>query len=163
MNLERRSFIKGSALLAAMSAVGGVRAAGIVNHEQKYHDRCTRPNFRCRKSCSIRSRCYNARHRIRWRAFAVSDFALGYAEVGRQREDGERGAVPCEGVPLRMLDDRVMRIRMTGLSREQSTGIVSVRPHSPSPSATGRSLRRRSGRRSTPSPHAAKMRRLTSR
>lgn len=116
MNLERRSFIKGSALLAAMSAVGGVRAAGIVNHEQKYHDRWhatqlpvpqklldSEPVLQCPAPDSMGV------------AFAVSDFALGYAEVADNEKMENAVQYACEGVPLAMLDDRVMRIRMTGL------------------------------------------------
>ena len=114
MRIERRSFLKGSALVAAAGLVG--RAPAMMPTEQAAHDKWNNaprasgegllegePVLQAPASDSMGV------------AFAVTALANGFAEVADNPELKNARRFMAEGLPLAKIDDRVLQVRMTDL------------------------------------------------
>ena len=115
MALKRRSFLAGSAFLAA-AGIAPV-AAGMLPSEQAAHDKYkatevpppdhlldSEPVLQVPAPDSVGV------------AFAVTALAVGYAEVADNPEMNHPKRYISEGMPMAMIDDRVLRVRMEGLT-----------------------------------------------
>ncbi len=121
--MKRRNFIKASALLAA-AGTGGLLNAAPVHHpgggrEMDEKDPATEPSAgdvpddgRLIVSAPMLQNFAATSVGV---AFAVNDLANGYVLVGERPDLSDARKVLCGGYRVTDIDDRVVRVRLTGL------------------------------------------------
>ena len=114
VNLERRSFLKGTALLAAAGALKPGQA--MMKSEQAAYDKYNamsipRPDGLLDGEPVLQVPAPDSMGV----AFAVTALANGFAEVADNPDMKNASRFMAEGMPLAGIDDRVLRVRMTGL------------------------------------------------
>ena len=114
VNLERRSFLKGTALLAAAGVLRPGQA--MMKAEQAAYDKYNamvipRPEWLLDGEPVLQVPAPDSMGV----AFAVTALANGFAEIADNPEMKNATRFMAEGMPLAGIDDRVLRVRMTGL------------------------------------------------
>ena len=114
MQIERRSFLKGSAILAAAGVIPQAKA--MMPGEQAAHDKwhaapVSRPEGLLDGEPVLQVPAPDSMGV----AFAVTQMANGFAEVADNAEMKNATRFMAEGLPLAGIDDRVLQVRMTGL------------------------------------------------
>ena len=113
-SIERRSFLKGSALMAAAAALKP--GSAMMKSEQYAHDKyhamkVPRPEGLLDGEPVLQAPAPESMGV----AFAVTALANGFAEVADNPEMKGAARFMAEGLPLAGIDDRVLQVRMTGL------------------------------------------------
>ena len=113
--IERRAFLKGSALLAAAGVIR--QGTAMMPSEQKAYDQYNamvipRPEGLLDGEPVLQTPAPDSMGV----AFAVTALANGYAEVADNPELKGATRFMAEGMPLAGIDDRVLLVRMTGLA-----------------------------------------------
>ena len=114
MNLERRSFLKGTALLAAAGVLRPGQA--MMKAEQAAYDKYNamvipRPEGLLDGEPVLQVPAPDSMGV----AFAVTALSNGFAEVADNPEMQNATRFMAEGMPLAGIDDRVLKVRLTGL------------------------------------------------
>ena len=114
MNLERRSFLRGSALLAAAGLLK--QGSAMMKDEQAAYDRYNamvipRPEGLLDGEPVLQVPAPDSMGV----AFAVTALANGFVEVAENPQLVNPVRFMAEGMPLAGIDDRVLKVRMTGL------------------------------------------------
>lgn len=113
-SIERRSFLKGSAILAAAAALKP--GAAMMKSEQAAHDRyhamkIPRPEGLLDGEPVLQAPAPESMGV----AFAVTALANGFVELAENPELKDAKRFMADGLPLAGIDDRVLQVRMTGL------------------------------------------------
>ena len=114
IDIERRSFLKGTALLAAAGVLKP--GAGMMKSEQAAYDRYNamkipRPEGLLDGSPVLQAPAPDSMGV----AFAVTALANGFVEVAENPQMEGAKRFMADGLPLAGIDDRVLQVRLTGL------------------------------------------------
>lgn len=116
--MKRREFIKGSAVIALAAGTGnGLRAASLLPENPLQDDqKDPLPEEEAAGPLIVSApMLQNYAEESMGVAFAVSDLANGYVIVGRKPDLSDGRKVLCGGYRVTDLDDRIVRVRLTGL------------------------------------------------
>ena len=113
--MKRRDFIKTSALLAAAAGTGDLLKASNLTPEMERPDIEADPEADDDRLIVSAPMLQNFAATSIGVAFAVSALANGYVLVGEQPDLSDARKVLCGGYRVTDLDDRVVRVRVTGL------------------------------------------------
>ena len=110
--MKRREFIKGSAVIALAAGSGhALKAAEMLDGGPLQEESETTPGPLIVSAPMLQ----NYAEESMGVAFAVSDLANGYVIVGRKPDLSDGRKVLCGGYRVTDLDDRIVRVRLTGL------------------------------------------------